>query len=123
MGALLLVFYLRYRNEPELKLTTKYGQFFSALIFCMAGYWVNILPYLAVSRSCFVYHYMPALLYAEMMAGLILDQLLPKRWMVFSYKVVLLVMGAGFLYFCPWIYGFPLTNDAHARRRWLPRWD
>lgn len=28
-----------------------------------------------------------------------------------------------FLFYAPWVYGLPLTNDGHDRRRWLPRWN
>ena len=42
--------------------------------------WVcNLAPYILVARSCFVYHYMPGLLYAELLAALLLDRL-SSRW-------------------------------------------
>ena len=104
-------------------LDTRFGAFFSAVLFCMAGYWVNLLPYLAVSRSCFIYHYIPALVYGEMLTALLLEHLLPRATFRYAYKFVLLAVCAAYLYYAPWVYALPLTNDGHARRRWLPRWD
>ena len=38
--------------------------------------WVcNLAPYVLVQRSSFVYHYMPGLLYAELLAALWLDRI------------------------------------------------
>jgi dolichyl-phosphate-mannose--protein O-mannosyl transferase len=78
----LFFLYARYRAEPALQLQ-RHAPFFASvrsmrlyllyvtqfvhlvqLGFCLAGYVLNLLPYLAVVRSCFIYHYMPALMCA-----------------------------------------------------------
>lgn len=47
---------------------------YSVLSFCIVSYWLNLLPYIAVDRSAFIYHYMPALAYGEIIFALILEQ-------------------------------------------------
>ena len=42
--------------------------------FAFIAWLCNLAPYILVSRSCFVYHYMPGLLYAELLTALWLDR-------------------------------------------------
>lgn len=90
--------------------------------FCLLAYWLNLAPYLGVARSTFIYHYMPALLYGELLLARVVEHV-AGRFTPSAVKVVLLIVGVVWLHYSPWIYGFPLTNDAHHRRRWNPRWD
>jgi hypothetical protein len=91
---------------------------------CLIGYAANLLPYAAVARSTFVYHYMPALLFAELLAGRLVD-LVPSvgglRHAVGGLYVGIVALG--FWYWSPWVYGTPLTRDEHVARQWLPRWN
>lgn len=123
ISAVVLLLFLRYRQEPAAGLELKFEPFFCAIAFCLCGYACNLLPYLAVSRSCFIYHYMPALMYGQIAAGLLLEQVVPRKWHLPVAKWALLIIFAGFLFFCPWIYAMPLTTEGHERRRWLPRWN
>ena len=66
---------------------------------------------------------MPAMMYAEILAGLLLEQLAGRRWIPLVGKLVLIPVVTLYLFYAPWIYGFALTNDGHERRRWLPRWN
>ncbi len=97
--------------------------FFAQGTFCLIGYILNLAPYLGVARSTFIYHYMPALLYGELILARVIEHLAGRAHVATAAKIVLLVVGGVWLHFAPWIYGFELTNDAHARRRWMPRWD
>ena len=45
------------------------------MAFCVLTYALNLLPYIAVNRSAFCYHYMPALMYAELLSALTMDRL------------------------------------------------
>ena len=96
--------------------------FFASGAFCVAAYCINLIPYLGVARSTFIYHYMPALIYGELLLARVIEHIAGKHTPIAS-RVVLLVVGLVWLHYTPWIYGFPLTNDGHARRRWNPRWD
>ena len=41
----------------------------------------------------------------------------------YTIPLALAVVVATFLYFAPWIYALPLSNEAIADRRWMPGWD
>ena len=78
-------------------------------------------PYMAVARSTFCYHYMPALVYGELIVARSLDLLAGPRYNGLVTKLFLAVIGLVWFHYTPWIYGFPLTNDGHQRRRWIER--
>ena len=42
---------------------------------------------------------------------------------VAAMRLLLIAVTLVFGFFAPWTYALPLTPEAHARRRWLPRWD
>ena len=150
----LTLFYLRYRNMPRFaEWLGAFKPYFAQCSFCLMVYFVNMAPYVAVARSTFCYHYMPALVYGELMVARTIDLLAGPRWRVFATKVYLAIIGLVWFHYTPWIvrcarararpfpasppclrisrtqrtltpqYGFPLTNDGHERRRWEPRWN
>ena len=121
-AAALLALWQRLRHDARNGLW-RFAGFFRAVIYCLAVYTFNLLPYMAVKRSCFIYHYMPAMMYAEVLAGLLVEQLAGRRWAPAVVKALLVPVVAIYLFYAPWVYGFALSNDAHERRRWLPRWN
>ena len=66
---------------------------------------------------------MPALMYGEVVAALMLDQLAGPRYVARATKVLCAILILGFVFWAPWFYCFPLTAEGHARRRILKRWD
>jgi dolichyl-phosphate-mannose--protein O-mannosyl transferase len=97
--------------------------FFAQGTFCLLGYCLNLLPYLGVARSTFIYHYMPALLYGQLLAARTLEHVVGRKWTPTAVKLVVGIVALVWAYYTPWVYGFALTNDGHARRRWNPMWD
>ncbi|RYY32896.1 hypothetical protein EON62_04820, partial [archaeon] len=75
------------------------------LCYCLAGYVLNLLPYVMVQRSCFVYHYMPALMYGELAAAVLLDSVIGNKRMKTAAPLVLGAVIISYIFFCPWIYG------------------
>jgi dolichyl-phosphate-mannose--protein O-mannosyl transferase len=46
----------------------------AARSFAFVAWIFNLLPYVAVARSSFIYHYMPGLLYAQLLTALWIDK-------------------------------------------------
>jgi dolichyl-phosphate-mannose-protein mannosyltransferase len=115
--------YLRYKSTPGLTAIGQLGPYVSQVTFCFVVFWLNLLPYLGVKRSTFIYHYMPALVYAELIAARTLDALLPRKAVPVAARAYILLILAVFVFYVPWIYALPLNSEGHARRRWLPRWN
>jgi dolichyl-phosphate-mannose--protein O-mannosyl transferase len=96
-----------------------WGAFVAPSLFCGAGYLLNLAPYAAIHRTCFAYHYMPALVYGHLALALAADRVAG----VAGDAAVAAAAALFWAHFTPWIYGWPLTPEGHAARRWLPRWN
>lgn len=55
--------------------------------FLFIGWIMNLAPYIAVARSCFAYHYMPGLLYAELLYCVLVNAI-PGRYGLFAAEMV-----------------------------------
>eukprot|EP00276_Gloeochaete_wittrockiana_P013945 CAMPEP_0184332886 /NCGR_PEP_ID=MMETSP1089-20130417/2015_1 /TAXON_ID=38269 ORGANISM="Gloeochaete wittrockiana, Strain SAG46.84" /NCGR_SAMPLE_ID=MMETSP1089 /ASSEMBLY_ACC=CAM_ASM_000445 /LENGTH=552 /DNA_ID=CAMNT_0026656465 /DNA_START=37 /DNA_END=1692 /DNA_ORIENTATION=+ len=82
-------------------------------------YGLNLLPYMTIARSTFLYHYFPALLFAILITSITLEFLMFKPWMR-TLAVVLLSIPVIYLwwYFAPFLYGFPIPKDISDKRIW-----
>jgi len=78
----------------------------------------NLLPYVLVTRSCFIYHYMPALMYGEIMTALLVDKLAGRKFMPLACKVILAVVLAVWLHFAPWVYAIRECGRRGSLSRW-----
>ena len=111
--AALSLLYLRYRNVPRYaEWLGLFRPYFAQASFCLAVYVVNLAPYVAVARSTFCYHYMPALVYGELMVAQTIDLLAGPRHLKAATKVYLAIIGLVWFYYTPWIVrgcGDPLT--------------
>jgi dolichyl-phosphate-mannose--protein O-mannosyl transferase len=38
-------------------------------------------------------------------------------------SLIVIVIVTAFVYFCPWVYGYPLSNQQIASRRWMSGWN
>jgi dolichyl-phosphate-mannose--protein O-mannosyl transferase len=119
-AVVICIVYLRYRRaaHPAADVHAFAGQ----ASFCLLGYALNLLPYLGVARSTFVYHYMPALAFATILVARVYEQLTPLAYRAAVFKALVAAAAAVFVHFAPWVYALPVLPEAHDRRRWLPRW-
>ena len=111
--------YLRYVSMPGLEAMAGLKPFVAQVTFCFVVFWLNLLPYLGVKRSTFIYHYMPALVYGQLITARTFDALLPRRSVPAYARAYLLIILAVFVFYVPWIYALPLNSEGHQRRRWL----
>lgn len=90
--------------------------------FLLCGYFVNLLPYIFVERCYFLYHYLPALTYGQLIFGVLIDSLpkIPRNIIAF---VMMTSVLAAFIFWSPWAYGFRLHLDGFKKRQWIARWD
>eukprot|EP00300_Choanocystis_sp_HF-7_P013672 c18398_g1_i3.p1 GENE.c18398_g1_i3~~c18398_g1_i3.p1 ORF type:complete len:391 (+),score=53.85 c18398_g1_i3:845-2017(+) len=110
-----------YRSALPLQGST----FAHRLVQLYLGYILSMLPYALVQRACFIYHYMPALMFGMLLAGIVLDCLVtsysvPAAWGVLG--ALLLVFAWGFWFWGSLVYGLPLTNEQYQARVWWNSW-
>lgn len=112
--------YLRYHDM--LTSTPTRSRLIKSACFAMCGYICNMAPYLAVNRQAFVYHYMPALFFGELLFCMLVDLLVPEVVREKVYIGCVVVVVAAFIYWMPWAYALPLTQDGLHARQWMSTW-
>ncbi|OGM98757.1 MAG: hypothetical protein A2915_04735 [Candidatus Yanofskybacteria bacterium RIFCSPLOWO2_01_FULL_41_34] len=86
----------------------------------LAGYFLNLLPFVGIKRVMFLYHYLAALVFAI----LILVYLIERQRHAKKIFIGLAVASAvAFVYFTPLTYGLPLSPKTYESRVWLPSWE
>jgi len=83
------------------------------------GYLSNMLPFIVVSRDMFLYHYMPALVFAILAIGLLLDR--SGRRVVVGCGLLAAAVCA-FVYFAPLSYGVPMAKSSFDGMFWVDGW-
>eukprot|EP00871_Galdieria_phlegrea_P005569 jgi/Galph1/6012/GphlegSOOS_G4658.1 len=66
-----LIFYCRYRSL--LTSDRELSQLLAKGLFLLMAYLLNLIPYIAVDRSAFLYHYLPGLLDAQLLVAVMID--------------------------------------------------
>ena len=84
-----------------------------------AGWILNLAPYALIARTCFAYHYMPALVYGRLLIALLVDSFLGAGGCAAACAAV----TAAWVYWAPWVYALPLSFEEHAARRWMEKWN
>lgn len=86
-----------------------------------AGYIINLLPFMQISRVMFLYHYLTALVFSILILVYMIDRLpRTKRNQVFNALLVL--AGLSFLYFAPLTYGTAISPSYFNSHFWLKSW-
>lgn len=80
---------------------------------------LNLLPFIGITRAMFLYHYLPALIFAILALVCLIDEL-PNRNKIFAGLII--ASGIVFVFFSPLTYGLPLSSSAYNLRVWLPSW-
>lgn len=91
----------------------------SALFFAWVG---SMVPTMVIYRSGPLYQYLPGLFFAQALGAVGFD-FIPRNMRPMASCIITCGMVAAFVYWSPWVYGTPLSQVEHLRRRWLPRWD
>ncbi len=86
----------------------------------MAGAWfMNLLPFIGITRVMFLYHYFIALIWAILMLAFLVDRSKHVKKTALAISVVALAI---FVFFAPLSYGLPLSNAAYNARTWFTSW-
>jgi dolichyl-phosphate-mannose-protein mannosyltransferase len=87
--------------------------------FILGAYFLNLLPFIGVQRVMFIYHYFPAMVFALLGFGYLID----RKPSTSTVSLIMIILAALlFIYFSPLTYGLPLTTDQVARLFWFPSW-
>jgi dolichyl-phosphate-mannose--protein O-mannosyl transferase len=88
--------------------------------FLIAAYLANMLPFTLIGRVQFLYHYLPALGFALIALGLLIDRSgRHARWLG---TTLLGLAAAAFVYWAPLTYGLEITRAQFDARFWVGTW-
>lgn len=88
------------------------------------GFALNLLPFIKIGRVMFLYHYLPALVFAIIITVYLLNHLTTLnvvRWKSLSFWILLAAV-LGFIFFSPLTYGFKIPQKYYESTVWLPSW-
>lgn len=88
-------------------------------LFLLAGYFVNFLPFMAIGRVMFLYHYLASLIFAILALTYLIDRH-PARKQIFLTTI--LIVATSFIFFSPLSYGLNLEAGSFTNRMWLNTW-
>jgi len=91
----------------------------SVLLF---AFLINWLPFIFIKRVTFLYHYLPALVFALIIFAYILAQLTKSKLGTVVLIFLMILIVGNFVFFSPLSYGLPLSEQAYQWRVWLPTW-
>lgn len=80
------------------------------------GYFINLLPFILVTRVAFLYHYLPALIFGILILTLFMEKFVLtdfSRSRKIVYATVLLTAVIGFILIVPISYGLPVEQGIH----------
>jgi dolichyl-phosphate-mannose--protein O-mannosyl transferase len=97
-----------------------------ALGFLALAFFINLAPFMAVSRVMFLYHYFYSFIFSLAAAVLLWqdiashahDRNAVRRWVV----IVALIALISYLYFAPLTFGIPISPNDLQQHMWLKTW-
>src|SRR5690606_30865153 len=94
-------------------------------IYPIVGWVLHYLPFVIMARVTYVHHYYPALYFAILTFGFIVDWFLRNRRQILQYTVYGLmyavVIGL-YIYFIPICWGMTGPNTQYRYMKWFDTW-
>jgi dolichyl-phosphate-mannose-protein mannosyltransferase len=128
IGALVMWYLVRWqRGYAELKPNEIDHIHYSGL-YPVLGWFLHYLPFIAMARVTYVHHYYPALYFAILTTGFVVDwwtrplSRMDKRveWAVYA-GLYLLIAGLFYL-FRAIVFGMVGSNKQWSHLKWFPKW-
>lgn len=99
------------------------------IAFLLAGYALNFIPFSAIDRPMFLYHYLFALVISILITCILLARLFKwqakkydKKAASYTYWILVVAVILIFAYFLPLSYGWPLSPSDLQQHMWLQTW-
>ncbi len=92
------------------------------ILFILAGFAGNFLPFAFIGRTMFLYHYETALVFGILGIAFLIDKIGNDYAKKLIGITVIVSCAATFLYFSPLTYGRVLSDMELNSRMWFPTW-
>lgn len=101
---------------------TYLGKFLPVIGLLLFAYLLNWLPFAGIARVMFLYHYLFAFIFSAMILSILTAEVLPQRHRRTAVIALATLSVAGFVFFAPITYGWPLSPSGLQEHVWLPGW-
>lgn len=88
----------------------------------LAGFLVNFIPFIFISRVMFLYHYEAALIFSIIAMVFLIDQIKKEKNKIIISSSIIVISLTVFIYFSPLTYGLYLNEEGLSSRIWLSSW-
>lgn len=91
----------------------------------VAGWFLHYLPFVIMARVTYVHHYYPALYFAILTLGFLVDWFLRNQKKAIQYGVYSVLYGVVvglYIYFIPICWGMTGSNKKYSYMRWFDTW-
>ncbi|ORX88490.1 glycosyltransferase family 39 protein [Basidiobolus meristosporus CBS 931.73] len=103
----------------------EWDHFFSVGKIIFLGWFLHYIPFYIMGRVMYIHHYFPALYFAILMAGLVMDYATrrqPSEVQNLVFGGAYFIIIAVFLYFAPFAFGFTGPAKDMSGRQWVSGW-
>lgn len=94
-------------------------------LYPMLGWFLHYLPFVLMARVTYVHHYYPALYFAVLTFGFLVDWFLRNRTVAIQYSIygVMYAVTIGlYVFFLPICWGMTGPNRQYRAMRWFDTW-
>jgi dolichyl-phosphate-mannose-protein mannosyltransferase len=91
----------------------------STLMLLLGGYLFNLLPFIFITRTMYLYHYLSALIFSVLLICYLIDSQKNKKNIFILLGIITIVI---FILFAPLTYGLPMTESQVNLRMWFKSW-
>lgn len=127
-GAMVLWYLVRWQRGYEELKPTEIDHIHYGGLYPVVGWFLHYMPFVAMARVTYVHHYYPALYFAILTMGFLIDWMTRplarsgngKEWAVFGILYII-VIGL-FVLFLPIVFGMQGSNQQFRYLKWFDRW-
>lgn len=125
VGVIVVWYTIRWQRGYRELSTTNMEHIMYSGVYPVIGWFFHYFPFIIMGRVTYVHHYYPALYFAILAMGFVVDWFTQKlqnnlRWAVYG---VLYALTTGlFIFFSPIVYGMVGNNNQYSYMRWFQTW-
>lgn len=111
-------------GNKSINIPVKFNPHINIAFYLVVNYAANLLPWTRVTRCVFIYHYMPAVVFAFLSIAWLTDQCLSSYYRVIrglGITIIFLIL-AGLIFWLPIYLGLPLSPEGYRFRMWFNSW-
>ncbi|KAL9106347.1 MAG: hypothetical protein Q9227_008616 [Pyrenula ochraceoflavens] len=126
IGAIVAWYLIRWQRKYNDLSLEEIDHIHYSAVYPVIGWFLHYLPFVAMARVTYVHHYYPALYFAILSAGFLMDWLTRSlrsnvvRWGV--YSVLYIAVVALFVVFKDIVFGMEGSNQQWRYLKWLESW-